>query len=120
VSFEPPFFGELSIKTLLRLFFYSMSTTLSPLTRRSESFPVEVQSSHTPMAHLRPVPSGGFVSETIIEPAARVPDEIPAAMRRQPTPELVFPFRWSGWNRLWQLAIGTFRIGRLALGTDRD
>ncbi len=58
--------------------------------------------------------------ELPVLPPAKVPAETRMAMRPQPTPELISPFRWVGWTILYQAFVGLVRITRLATGLKRD
>jgi hypothetical protein len=60
------------------------------------------------------------VQEIPVLPPARVPAETRIAMRPQPTPVLISPFRWVGWTILHKAFVGFVRITRLATGLKRD
>ncbi len=49
-----------------------------------------------------------------------VPPEAPLPMRRQPTPLLIGPFRWSVWSILTQVFTDLVRRSRYSLGYERD
>ena len=51
---------------------------------------------------------------------AMVPPESHCPMRRQPTPVLFSPFRWSIWSAVMQALSSVVRHSRYTLGYERD
>lgn len=51
---------------------------------------------------------------------AMVPPETPLPMRRQPTPMLIGPLRWSVWTLMTQSLSSLIRRSRYSLGYERD
>jgi hypothetical protein len=59
------------------------------------------------------------ISEGLRQPWM-VPPESPMPMRRQPTPRLVAPLRWSVWSVLMLTLVSLVRRSRYSLGYERD
>jgi len=59
------------------------------------------------------------LEDAVLRPAM-VPSEAPLPMRRQPTPLLIGPLRWSVWSILTQGFVNLVRRSRYSLGYERD
>ncbi len=98
-----------------------MTTTYSPAVNSAETMIAQLESKSILQPHHLPQIDADALSCDFVTPApARVPEEMPSAMRRQPTPDLIVPFRWSGWSWMRQAVLNAVRVTRFSLGSERD
>lgn len=64
--------------------------------------------------------SSPSICDVAVREPVMVPPETPLPMRRQPTPMLIMPLRWSVWTLLIQGLSSLIRRSRYSLGYERD
>lgn len=97
-----------------------MTTTYSPAVNTADNMIAQLESKSILNPHHLPELDDSSSIDFVTPSPARVPEEMPSTMRRQPTPDLIVPFRWAGWTRMRQAILNAVRVTRLSLGSERD